>query len=124
VAVHEVATGRQVARLTDPTGTVLEVAFSPNGRYLAVAGQESAIRIYDAHRYDDLRVITAPTPINGTVFFTPDSRNVIGWSQVDSAVREYDACTDCENPSALVALAKTRVTRALTAQERREFGVG
>jgi WD40 repeat protein len=124
VAVYEVATGRQVARLTDPTGTVLEVAFSPNGRYLAVAGQESAIRIYDAHRSDDLRVITAPTPINGTVFFTPDSRNVIGWSQVDSAVREYDACTDCENPSALVALAKTRVTRALTAQERREFGVG
>jgi hypothetical protein len=36
----------------------------------------------------------------------------------------WDACTDCENPAALLALARSRVTRGLTAAERHEFGIG
>jgi hypothetical protein len=33
----------------------------------------------------------------------------------------WDACTDCENPTALLALARSHVTRSLTAEERRTF---
>jgi hypothetical protein len=36
-------------------------------------------------------------------------------------IRLWDACTDCENPSALLSLAKQRVTRQLTPAERRTF---
>jgi len=35
----------------------------------------------------------------------------------------WDACTACENPSALLGIARSRVTRSLTLAERREFGV-
>jgi len=36
-------------------------------------------------------------------------------------IRVWDACTDCQNPTALLALAQTRVTRQLTPAERRTF---
>jgi hypothetical protein len=38
-------------------------------------------------------------------------------------VRIYDACTDCENPAALLQLAASRVTRSLTQAERAKYGV-
>jgi hypothetical protein len=45
---------------------------------------------------------------------------------IDAAnvVRVWDACSDCGNAQALLTLAKSRVTRALTPQERRTFAVG
>jgi hypothetical protein len=36
----------------------------------------------------------------------------------NGTIRVWDACTDCENPDALMAFAKTRVTRELTPSER------
>jgi hypothetical protein len=36
-------------------------------------------------------------------------------------IRVWDACTYCQNPTALLALAQTRVTRQLTPAERRTF---
>lgn len=57
------------------------------------------------------------------VIFTADSKSIVTEdSQCELQVR--DACTDCENPRGLVALARTRVTRGLTPSEQREFAVG
>jgi hypothetical protein len=67
-------------------------------------------------------VITLPDPVN-SVIFSADSRDVVTMDNA-GVLREYDACTDCENPAALLVLARSRVTRALTAKERQEFGVG
>jgi WD40 repeat protein len=69
-----------------------------------------------------LRILRHPDPVYG-VSFTPDSRDLV---TIDSAnvVRVWDACTDCENARALLALAKSRVTRALTPQERKTFALG
>jgi hypothetical protein len=38
-------------------------------------------------------------------------------------IRIWDACNGCTNPAALMALARSRVTRQLTDDERRTFGV-
>jgi WD40 repeat protein len=98
------------------------VAYSPNGRYLASAGLDHTVRIFDARSLAELRVIAAPDAVTG-VAFTADSSQVLSWG-ADNTVRRWDACADCESPRALLALAQTRVTRTLTAQERTEFGVG
>jgi WD40 repeat protein len=122
VTVADARTGRVVAQLTGDTSGVPSVAYSPNGRYLASVSLDESARIYDANTLQALRVWEHPDPAI-VVGFSPDSRQVTT-ADTDNVIRIWDACSACENPKALLALAATRVTRSLTPQERRNFGVG
>jgi WD40 repeat protein len=121
IRVSPVPVTGSVTTLTENTKGVPMVAYSPSGRYLASAGLDHTVRIFDAHTLSELRVIAQPDATTG-VTFTGGSLNVLSWG-ADNTVRMWDACTDCENPGALLALGQSRVTRQLTAPERREFGV-
>jgi WD40 repeat protein len=112
---------RRTRVLTENTKGVASVAYSPNGLYLASAGLDRTVRIFDARTLAELRVIQQPGVPDG-VAFTADSADVLAWT-VGNRVSMWDACTDCENPGALLRLARSRVTRSLTAAERVEFGV-
>jgi WD40 repeat protein len=122
VTVADPRTGRIVAQLTGDSSGVPFVAYSPDGRYLATASLDRTARVYDARTLRLLRVWRHPAPVEG-LGFTTDSRR-LGTVDSASVLRLWDACTDCENPKALLALAARRVTRSLTPQERRTFGVG
>jgi WD40 repeat protein len=121
IRVSPVPVTGSVTTLTENTKGVPMVAYSPSGRYLASAGLDHTVRIFDADTLSELRVIAQPDATTG-VTFTGDSLNVLSWG-ADNNVRMWDACTDCENPRALLALGQSRVTRQLTEAERREFGV-
>jgi WD40 repeat protein len=121
VKVADVATGHVIGTLTAHTRGVTMVAYSPDGRYLATAGLDHTVRVWDARTLTQLRVITNPDAVFG-VQFTSDSRDIVTFD-AGGTVRVWDACTACEDPKALLALARTRTTRALTAQERQTFGV-
>ena len=122
ITVADARTGRVDAVLTDHTRGVDEITWSPDGRYFASASLDDTARVWDARTLRVLRIMRHPDPVYG-VSFTPDSRNLV---TIDAAnvVRVWDACTDCGNAQALLALAKTRVTRTLTPQERKTFAVG
>jgi WD40 repeat protein len=120
ITVADVASGRIVDVLTDHTRGVPTVEYSPDGRYLASASLDGTARIWDAQTLRLLRIFKHPGPVSYATF-TPDSRSVLTLDDA-SAVREWDACTACGDPKALLALARTRVTRDLTPQERRTFG--
>ncbi len=123
VTIADVTTGKIVAQLTGDTSGVTDVAYSPDGRYLATVSLDHAARVYDAHTLRELRVRDDPDALNDGLAFASDGRSIV---TVDSqnVIRVWDACTDCESPKALLALARRRVTRTLTAQEARTFGVG
>jgi WD40 repeat protein len=122
ITVADARTGRIDAVLTDHTRGVDDIVWSPDGRYFASASLDDTARVWDAKTLRVLRILRHPDPVYG-VSFTPDSLNLV---TIDSAnvVRVWDACTDCENARALLALAKSRVTRALTPQERKTFALG
>jgi DNA-binding SARP family transcriptional activator/WD40 repeat protein len=103
------------------TLSIPAVAYSPDGRYLATVLQDRTARVYDARSLIELRVIQLPQKGQG-VAFTADSRGLL-ISNATNTVTLWDACTDCENPAALLSLARSRVTGSLTPAERQEFGV-
>lgn len=114
---------RGIQTLTQNREGVATVAYSPNGRYLASGGLDNTVRVFDAHTLHELRVIIQPGPTSNLAF-AYDSRDILSAGAVNQGVWLWDACTDCQNPSALLRLARSRVTRDLTNAERREFGIG
>jgi len=122
IDVSPVPIGGHVSTLTENTRGTPMVAYSPDGRYLASAGLDHTVRIFDARTLNELRVTAQPDAAEG-VAFTADSRDVLSWG-AQNVIRRWDACTDCEDPTALLGLAQSRVTRQLSPIERAEFGVG
>ena len=60
-----------------------------------------------------------PQGVLGAVF-TPNSQDLLTWDS-DGVLPEWDACTDCQNPRVLLAVAVTRVTRQSDPPEQRTF---
>jgi WD40 repeat protein/DNA-binding SARP family transcriptional activator len=119
VTILDAATDRTVTVLTAHTRQVQDLGYSPDSALLATASIDHTVRIWDARTGQQLRVLDHPGAVNN-VAFTPDGKSV-ATLDFDGTIRIWDACTDCENASALLALAQQRVTRRLTAAERRTF---
>ena len=118
--IHDFASNRTVYVLRGDTAAVVDVAFNPDGTWIATASQDHDVRIWNAANGQLLRVLPDPSDVT-TVAFTPDGTQIVT-TDSDGVIHLSDACSLCGNATALLHLGATRVTRQLTPDERRTFG--
>jgi WD40 repeat protein/class 3 adenylate cyclase len=118
--LFDLATKRTLHVLTGDTAPINGVAFSPTGTWLATSSEDGDVRIWDPSSGQLLRLLPQGASVT-SVAFTPNGQDVVS---TDSAGRIHiqNACSLCGNATALLRLAATRVTRALTAAERQAYG--
>jgi WD40 repeat protein len=117
ITVLNLETGAQHTIPKAPRG-INSLAIGAGDRTLAAGVDDNTIRIWDVKTKRLLRVVTLPAP--ATARFTPDGKQLIA-AQLTGVLKAIDPCPLCENASGLMALARDRVTRKLTAAERRTY---
>ena len=116
--VWDIAARTSIA-LRGHVATVNSVSFSPNGQLVVTAGADGTARVWQAASGASVAVLSATgRPVNAAEF-SPDGRFVATGGD-DRVVRLYD-CEPCRPFADLLQLARSRATRKLTPQERREF---
>jgi WD40 repeat protein len=122
ITIWDVDTGQVAHVLHGHTLGVNAVAYSPNGKLLASVGLDDTLRVWDTSSGRLLRVWRDPATLTSVAFSSHGERIVTGDTQ--GTIGIWDACTACENPSALLALGRRSVTRQLTPLERATFLAG
>jgi WD40 repeat protein len=89
VVLRDGRRGNEVKRLPGHLGGVNAALFSPDGRFLASAGDDNDLRIWDAHTFAALKTIDSMSYTPFAMAWAPDSRvlyvggssrNVMAWS--------------------------------------------
>ncbi|MCX7990630.1 MAG: WD40 repeat domain-containing protein [Proteobacteria bacterium] len=74
---------------------ILSVAISPNGRFVASAGRDNVIKIWDIYTKDEIETLYGHSDWVGSVVFSPDGKYILsgGW---DNIIRLWDFETGIE----------------------------
>ena len=99
IQVQEVATGREMYRITEHKGDIWTFAFSPDRKILVSGSDDMTIRLWDAITGNEL--LTLPTYTNQVfaVAFSPDGKILAGGSVYDSQLGRSDLIRLWEIPS-------------------------
>jgi len=113
--VWDLGSGQNVLTMTGHTGSVSGIAFDARGERLATASRDGTVRFWDAESGDELLILYGHGLGLFDLAFSPDGR-LLATASEDGLVRLYVLPVE-----EVMALARERVTRTLTPEERRQF---
>lgn len=87
--IWDAKTGTQLRQLRGPTGTIDDLNFSPDGRYLASASRDGGVRLWNTTTWESTGDITSHPQGALCVAFTPDSKTVVTGGR-DGYIRIWD----------------------------------
>ena len=115
--VWNARTGREISVLRGHTARLADVSFSPNSRLVVTSSADKTARVWETDTGRLLVVFENHADLVSSASFSPDARHVLTSSD-DGTARIID-CSVCEaSIDNIVELARTRVTRALPAEQR------
>ena len=95
IKIWDIASGREVTKLTGHSGIVNSVAFSPDGRMLASASLDHTVKLWDVASGAELRTLAGHTEVALGVAFSPDGHTVASAS-FDHTIKLWDVASGRE----------------------------
>lgn len=92
VNVWKLETSRSVLSIPNPSADISALTFSPDGRRLAAAAEDGAVRLWDAATGQELRALTGHAGRVSSIAFTPDGRWLFSGG-FDGSVRVWNPST-------------------------------
>lgn len=117
--VLDAKTGRALTVISDHDGAVFSASFSPDGRTLVTGGQDLTARLFELPGGQSLGVLRGHDDYLVSAEFSPDGRLVV--TAGDDGTARIFRCDLCGSKDQLMRRARGRVTRELSAGERRRF---
>jgi WD40 repeat protein/DNA-binding winged helix-turn-helix (wHTH) protein len=117
--VWDLATRQIVARLHGHSSWINYAEFSPDGRFAVTASGDKTARLWDVRTGQTLLELRGHTASLMAATFSPDGQ-LIATASLDGTARIY-ACEVCGTIGELLTIARHRVTRTLTPEERAKY---
>ena len=115
--IWDTQTGTELLTLIGHGSGIFSVTYSSNGQQIVTSSVDNTAKIWDAKMGQELFTLTSHDDVVRSAAYSPDGRRIMT-SSSDGTVKIHT--TDMDE---LIEIAKSRVTRQLTTEEKEKYGV-